>query len=98
MALLPALGSGMLLAVPVPEEHAAAGAEIQTAIDRALADAAAEHVEGAATTPFLLARVRELTGGRSLAANIGLVLNNAAVGARLACQVAELGRGQRSRL
>jgi pseudouridine-5'-phosphate glycosidase len=90
--LLPALRSGMLIAVPVPVEHAAQGAEIQAAIERALQEALEAGIAGAATTPFLLERIRTLTEGRSLETNIHLILNNAAVGTRLAVEVAKLLR------
>ena len=59
-------------------------AVIDGAIDQALAEAAAQGVHGKASTPFLLARVAQLTGGDSLASNVQLVLANA----RLAAQVA----------
>ena len=92
---LPLLGSGMIVAVPVPEEHAAAGAEIEDATVQALREASEQGVAGADTTPFLLARVQELTGGRSLQANIQLVLNNAKIGAQLATEVAEQVRSSK---
>lgn len=82
------LGSGQLIAVPVPDEHAAEGAQIEAAIQRALSEAEARGVRGADTTPFLLHRVNELTGGSSLAANIALIKNNARVGARIAAELA----------
>ena len=49
-------------------------------------------IKGKECTPFLLARIAEMTGGRSLEANIQLVFNNAAVGTRIACEYAELNR------
>lgn len=75
---------GLVIANPVPEDHAMPRERIDAAIAQALAEAAAQGIAGKASTPFLLARVAELTGGQSLAANIALVLNNA----RLAAQVA----------
>jgi pseudouridine-5'-phosphate glycosidase len=75
---------GLVLANPVPEAHALPREHVDAAITQALAEAAAQGVAGKASTPFLLQRVAELTGGQSLAANIQLVLNNA----RLAAQVA----------
>lgn len=87
---LPAVGSGMVVGVPIPEQHAAAGQQIEAAVDQALSEAAAQGIVGAQTTPFLLERVRQLTGGASLEANIKLVLNNAKVGAELAAAVAAL--------
>lgn len=79
------LGSGQLVCAPIPPEHAAAGARVEAAIQRALGDASAAAISGAATTPYLLARVAELTDGDSLRANMALIRNNAAAGARLAC-------------
>jgi pseudouridine-5'-phosphate glycosidase len=84
------LGSGVLLAVPIPQQHAAAGAEIQAAIEEALAAAGAQGVAGNEVTPFLLERIRSTTGGRSLTANIALVKNNAAVGAQVAAALAAM--------
>lgn len=75
---------GMLITNPIPEEFAMPGDVIQSAIEQALAEAAAQGIKGKETTPFLLARVCELTGGESLASNIQLVLNNV----RLASAVA----------
>ncbi|KAG1330960.1 pseudouridine-5'-phosphate glycosidase 2 [Cocos nucifera] len=86
------LGSGMLIAVPVPKEYAASGNMIESAIQNALKEAAEKNVIGNAATPFLLSRVNELTGGASLAANIALVKNNACVGARIAVELAGLRR------
>jgi pseudouridine-5'-phosphate glycosidase len=78
------LAGGVLVTNPVPEEYSMPEAVIDAAIDKALADAEAAGIKGKATTPFLLKRVVELTGGESLEANIRLVLNNAALAARTA--------------
>ncbi len=78
------LEGGVLVANPVPEESALSEAEIASALETALGEAAAAGVQGKEVTPFLLARVKELTGGRSLASNIALVLHNARLAARLA--------------
>jgi pseudouridine-5'-phosphate glycosidase len=78
------LGAGILVANPIPPEHAMAEAEIDAAIERALADAERTGIRGKDATPFLLARVVEATGGRSLAANIALVKNNARLAAEIA--------------
>jgi pseudouridine-5'-phosphate glycosidase len=75
---------GLVLANPVPEAHALPRGRVDAAIEQALAEARGQGITGKASTPFLLHRVNELTGGQSLAANIQLVLNNA----RLAAQVA----------
>ncbi|MVA97648.1 pseudouridine-5-phosphate glycosidase [Nitratireductor sp. CAU 1489] len=78
------LGGGMLVANPVPTEHEIPADEMAGFIAAAQADAEAEAVSGKAVTPFLLARILELTGGRSLATNIALVENNARLAARIA--------------
>lgn len=75
---------GMLITNPIPHEYAMPKAQIDAAINQALAEAAQQGVKGKATTPFLLARVCELTGGESLKSNIKLVLNNVALGAQIA--------------
>ena len=80
-----ALGQGgVVVANPIPEALAMPRHVIDAATVQALAEAAAHGIVGKAVTPFLLRRVNELTGGDSLAANIGLVLNNAALGAAVA--------------
>ena len=63
--------------------------EIAAITERALAEAKEQGITGKAVTPFLLARIKALTGGRSLATNIALVKHNAQVGARLALALAE---------
>ena len=75
---------GMLVTNPIPAEYAMDKKTIDAAIEQALADARAQGIHGKETTPFLLARVVELTGGDSLESNIRLVLNNAAVAAQTA--------------
>ncbi len=75
---------GMLVTNPIPSEYAMDKAVIDAAIEEALRDAAAQGIHGKETTPFLLAKVVELTGGESLESNIRLVLNNAALAARTA--------------
>ena len=76
---------GMLVTNPIPEEYSMDKEVIDKAIDQALAECKAQGVHGKETTPFLLARVVELTGGDSLESNIQLVLNNARLAARTAC-------------
>jgi pseudouridine-5'-phosphate glycosidase len=78
------LKGGMVIANPIPEAFAMPTAVIAQAVETALAESVAQKVGGKESTPFLLARVCELTGGDSLASNIQLVLNNA----RLAAEVA----------
>jgi pseudouridine-5'-phosphate glycosidase len=78
------LGGGVVVSNPVPEADAMPGAEIDAIIAQALREAGEQGVKGKLVTPFLLARIKELTGGRSLVTNIALVKHNALVGARLA--------------
>ncbi len=78
------LGGGMLVTNPIPEEYSMDPAVINRAIDQAVSECEANGIHGKATTPFLLARVAELTGGNSLASNIQLVYNNARLAARTA--------------
>lgn len=80
---------GMLVTNPIPEEFAMPKAVIDAAIEQALAECKAQGVHGKETTPFLLARVVELTGGDSLESNIQLVLNNARLAARTAVELAK---------
>ncbi|XP_028754102.1 uncharacterized protein LOC114713587 isoform X2 [Neltuma alba] len=84
------LGTGILIAVPIPKEHSTSGNIIESAIQRALKEAREKNITGNAETPFLLARVSELTGGASLASNIALVKNNALFGAKVAVALAHL--------
>lgn len=78
------LAGGVVVGNPVPAESAMPGADIDAIIAQALGEADAQGIKGKAVTPFLLARIKELTQGRSLATNIALVKHNALVGARLA--------------
>ena len=78
---------GMLVTNPIPEQYAMDKEVIDKAIEQALAEAKEQHVHGKETTPFLLARVVELTGGDSLESNIQLVLNNAIVASKTAAEV-----------
>src|SRR5579859_408509 len=80
--------NGLLIANPIPEADSLDAAAIEGRISEAVAQAAREGVSGKALTPYLLQRIFELTEGRSLKANIALVLNNAAVAAELAVAVA----------
>ena len=78
------LAGGVLIGNPIPEEYGMDNAYMEGIIDEALAAAEAEGVRGKNITPFLLARVKELTGGSSFDANVHLALNNAQVAARIA--------------
>lgn len=84
------LNGGVVVANPVPEAHAMPKAEIDAMTEQALREADEQGVCGKAVTPFLLARIKQLTGGRSLETNIALVKNNARLGAELAVKLAML--------
>ena len=84
------LKGGMLVTNPIPEEYAMPLDTINAAIDQAIAECEAQGIHGKATTPFLLARVAELTGGDSLASNIRLVYNNAKLAAQTAAAYCKL--------
>ena len=81
------LPGGILVAVPIPTEDELPSSEAETAIGRALAEAEAQGITGKAVTPFLLARVSELTGETSLRANVALLLNNARVASAIAVAI-----------
>lgn len=78
------LDGGVVVSNPVPAAQAMPREEIDAITAQALAEADAQGITGKAITPFLLGRIKALTGGRSLATNIALVMHNAVVGARLA--------------
>lgn len=81
------LKGGMVIANPIPDAFAMPRALIDGAIEQALQEASAQGIGGKESTPFLLARVCELTGGDSLAANIQLVLNNARLAAAVGLEL-----------
>ena len=78
------MGSGTLIAVPVPQDAELPRTEIESAIECAVAQAQEEGIHGKALTPWLLDRILTITGGRSLDANVALIKNNAAVAAQIA--------------
>ncbi len=84
------LPGGQLIANPIPAEAEIPRAVMIPFIEQALAEAAAQGIAAKAVTPFLLQRIFELTAGRSLAANIALVLNNARLAAQVAGGIARL--------
>ena len=84
------LRGGMLVTNPIPEEYSMDADVINTAIEKAVAEAEEQGIHGKATTPFLLAKIKEITGGSSLDSNIQLVFNNARLAAATACELAEL--------
>lgn len=83
------LSGGQLIANPIPEADEIPRSEIMPVIEKALADAQARNIAAKSVTPFLLHRIFELTDGRSLTANIALVLNNARLAARIATSLAQ---------
>ena len=80
----------MLVTNPIPQQYSMDPAVIGKAIDEAVAECKAKGVHGKETTPFLLAKVKELTGGDSLNSNIRLVYNNAALAAKTAKALKEM--------
>ncbi|MEO3431301.1 pseudouridine-5'-phosphate glycosidase [Pelagibius sp. CAU 1746] len=84
------LGGGLMVANPIPAEAEIPAARIAGHIETALAEAEAQGVQGKAVTPFLLARLEDLSGGASLEANVALVLNNARLAAEIAGAYAAL--------
>jgi len=81
------LGGGMIIANPVPEEYALSMEYMNEMIEEAVRAAEKEGVKGKKLTPYLLNKIKELTGGKSLKANIELVKNNARVAAKIACEL-----------
>ncbi len=84
------LKGGAVIANPIPEDKAMDESVINGAIEEALDEMNAKGIKGKESTPFLLAKVAELTGGDSLASNIQLVFNNARVAAKTAVELAKL--------
>ncbi len=78
------LQGGMLVTNPIPEEYSMDPERINAAIGQALEECREQGIKGKDTTPFLLARIKDITGGDSLSSNIQLVLNNARLAARTA--------------
>lgn len=86
-----AMNGGVLVANPIPEEYSMEPSLISHAIDEALEDAKTQGIQGKESTPFLLSKIKEITGGKSLDSNIQLVYNNAALASDIAV---ELTRGE----
>lgn len=78
---------GMLICNPIPEEYSMPFETINEAINEALKQADEQDIKGKATTPFLLAKVCELTGGESLKSNIQLVFNNVRLASKIASEI-----------
>lgn len=83
------LDGGVVVANPIPEEDALEESFIAQVIEKALGEAGEKQISGKQVTPFLLGKVKELTEGKSLVANIALVKNNARVGAKIAASLAK---------
>ena len=84
------LKGGMLVTNPIPEEYSMDADVINAAIDQAVAECKSQGIHGKATTPFLLARIKDITGGDSLDSNIQLVFNNARLASKTACELSKL--------
>ncbi len=78
---------GMLVVNPIPEEYSMDADVINKAIDEAIEEAKKQGIKGKETTPFLLAKIKDITGGSSLAANIQLVYNNVRLAAKIAANL-----------
>lgn len=84
------LHGGILVTNPIPEQYSMDADAINAVIDQAIAEAQEKGIHGKETTPFLLAKVKEITGGDSLEANIQMVFNNAKLAAQTAAAYAKL--------
>lgn len=84
------LKGGMLVTNPIPEEYSMDSEVISKAIDEAIAESKRQGIHGKDTTPFLLAKVKEITGGDSLDSNIQLVFNNARLAAQTAAELCKI--------
>jgi pseudouridine-5'-phosphate glycosidase len=90
---LPGAG-GLLLVQPPPADLALDGAEVEAWIEKATAAAERDGIRGGEVTPYVLARVAEASGGRTLRANIGLIVNNARVAGRIAVELSILEKAR----
>lgn len=84
------LSGGILITNPIPEKYSIPAEKINAVIEKAIAEMDERGIKGKECTPFLLAKIAEITGGESLASNIQLVYNNAAVGTEIAKAYCEL--------
>lgn len=84
------LNGGMLVTNPIPEEHAMNADVIKNAINKAIDESREKGIHGKDTTPFLLEKVKDITGGESLDSNIQLVFNNARLAAKTAAELAKI--------
>ena len=86
------LHGGILVTNPIPEQYSMDADAINAVIDQAIAEAQEKGIHGKETTPFLLAKIKDLTGGDSLASNIQLVYNNARLAAATAVELSKLAK------
>ena len=94
--MTPGLQSGTLFANPIPEEFSIPKAAIENAINQAVQEAADQGIHGHANTPFILARIKELTQGNSIPANRALIESNVAMAAQVAVELAKLMQSLRA--
>ncbi|QIW98625.1 hypothetical protein AMS68_004143 [Peltaster fructicola] len=88
--------SGILFGNPVPAQHEIPYTHIKESVDKALIEAAKAGATGNRATPFILAKMKELTGSQSVKANTALVESNVSVGARIAVELSKLQRSENS--
>ena len=81
------LDGGIVIANPIPKEYSMDKEYIDNVIEKAVKDAESKGIKGKKVTPFLLERIKDITSGESLSANVQLVLNNSAVAAKIACEL-----------
>ena len=84
------LKGGAVVGNPIPEQYAMDPDYMNGIIEKAVAQANAEHIHGKAITPFLLAHIKDMTGGSSFAANLELAYNNARLAAKVAVELAKM--------
>jgi uncharacterized protein YunC (DUF1805 family) len=84
------LNSGLLIGVPIPDEHSIDANLIETAIQEALMEAKKLDIKGKKITPFLLEKINQLTKGSSLNSNLALIKNNAKISARIAIELKKI--------
>ena len=82
--------SGILFGIPIPEKYSLDSLTMEDAINHALSECKAKRIIGKDVTPYILAKLNELSNGKSLEANLGLIENNAKVGAEISEQLARL--------
>ena len=80
------MSGGIVIANPIPKEYSMDSTIINKAIDQALAEMNEKGIKGKESTPFLLAKIKEITKGNSLESNIELIYNNAKLGAKIAIE------------